>query len=170
MDSRLRTKYISLFPHNRKDHFWPLQTRAAARTRATERIAPATVRAALAIYTGSVTASVRRAIFFSDLTDPEVQNRQAGQTFVFRRLLWNTFSGCRFQARMSGDNRFHIQGCGSLIRRASAGVQQGVYILTPPSACRHPDSWFVHIANLTIFENLDLAPRRVGKTACDYSN
>jgi hypothetical protein len=55
-------------------------------------------------------ASVRRAIFFSDLTDPEVQNRQAGQTFVFRRLLWNTFSGCRFQARMSGDNRFHISG------------------------------------------------------------
>ena len=35
-----------------------------------------------------------------------------------------------------------LQGCGNLIRPASADAQQGVYIPTPPSACRQSDSWF----------------------------
>ncbi len=41
-----------------------------------------------------------------------------------------------------GPQSLHVQGCGNLIRRASTGKQQIVYILTLPSACRHSDSRF----------------------------
>jgi|SRR5437660_304974 len=93
MDSRLSNQ-LSLSPHNGKDHFWPLQNSAAARTRATETIAPATVRAALAIYTRSVTASVAEGNFLLGiLRIPKFKTVRQGKHSSLGGLLWNTFSG-----------------------------------------------------------------------------
>jgi hypothetical protein len=89
----LRTKYP--FPlTTEKTTFGLSKIVLSARTRATEMIAPATVGAALAIYTRSVTASVAEGNFLLGiLRIPKFKTVRQGKHSSLGGLLWNTFSG-----------------------------------------------------------------------------